>query len=396
MIYNEKGQGMKKGISLKLFLVVMWKGVCKVFGYIGRFFGFRKGTSFDRMIARICSIGLTVIVVLIAIAALSSFVEEVAYPKWIRPYVSEKVYSERHLSNHILFQEMYYRENGRLYDWVKEKVVLDNVDWVVTSGDKDSLAVFCKDGKRGYLNRCTGEIVLPAIYSRAWVFSEGVAAVEKNGKLQFIDHEGKIIIDTGLEVYYDEPAYAFHNGFCVVKHPLSGKSGLIDKQGKWALTPEYDSVLQLDGYWKVENDDLYGLFSEELDTLYAVKYPGIYLEEDVIEVRDQNHIAKRYDYEGNLLVDFVIDNVENMQYATTELYHSEESGGYSPHSVYAVADCQKYMVRGGCDDEYFGLMDRNGKRITLPEYSSIEAIDRDLFLCQPHGIIINGKGKKVE
>ena len=91
MIYNEKGQGMKKDISLKLFLVLMWRGVCKVFGYIGRFFGFRKDMSFDRMIARVCSTSLTVIAVLIAIAALTSFVEEVAYPKWIRPYTSEVV-----------------------------------------------------------------------------------------------------------------------------------------------------------------------------------------------------------------------------------------------------------------------------------------------------------------
>ena len=40
-----------------------------MFGYIGRFFGFRKDTSFDRMIARVCSTSLTVIAVLIAIAA---------------------------------------------------------------------------------------------------------------------------------------------------------------------------------------------------------------------------------------------------------------------------------------------------------------------------------------
>lgn len=396
MIYNEKGQSMKKDISLKLFLLVMWRGICQAFSFIGKFLGYKKDTPFDRMIARACSVSLTVVVALIAVAAFTSFIEEIAYPQWIRPYTSEKVYSERHLSNHILFQEMYYQEDGRVYDEVKDKVILDNVDWVVTSGDKDSLAVFSIDGKRGYMNRYTGEIVLPAIYSRAWVFSEGIAAVENNGKLQFIDHKGDIVIDTGLEVYYDEPAYAFHDGFCVVKHPLSGKSGLINRQGKWALSPEYDTVLQFDGYWRVEKDDLFGLFTEKLDTVYAVEYPAIYMEEEIIEVRDQNHIAKRYDYEGNLIIDFVIDNVENMQYATTELYHSEESGDYSTNSIYAVADCQKYMVRGGCDDEYFGLMDRNGKRITLPEYTSIEAVGKDLYLCQPHGIIINGKGQQVE
>ena len=120
------------------------------------------------------------------------------------------------------------------------------------------------------------------------------------------------------------------------------------------------------------------------------------MEEEIIELRDRNHIAKRYDYEGNLVVLFVIDNIENMQYPTTELYHLEESDEYSSNNIYAIADCQKYMVRGGSYDEYFGLMDRNGTRITSPEYTSIEAVGKDLYLCQPQGIIINGKGERVE
>ena len=45
---------------------------------------------------------------------------------------------------------------------------------------------------------------------------------------------------------------------------------------------------------------------------------------------------------------------------------------------------------------YYGLMDRNGKRITPPVFTSIEAIGMDLYFCKPQGIVINGKGKRVE
>ena len=52
-------------------------------------------------------------------------------------------------------------------------------DWT-SSSPNDSLGVFCSDGKRGYYNSYTGKIVVPAQYRRVWIFSEGLAGVQKN------------------------------------------------------------------------------------------------------------------------------------------------------------------------------------------------------------------------
>lgn len=50
-----------------------------------------------------------------------------------------------------------------------------------------------------------------------------------------------------------------------------------------------------------------------------------------------------------------------MHYATTELDNDENEGEYSSISViYDVAKCQKYMVRSGYYNEYYGLIDRDG------------------------------------
>ena len=46
--------------------------------------------------------------------------------------------------------------------------------------------------------------------------------------------------------------------------------------------------------------------------------------------------------------------------------------------------------------DHYGLIDRNGKRITAPLYTGIEAIAEDLYLCQPDGIIINEQGKVIK
>ena len=67
------------------------------------------------------------------------------------------------------------------------------LDWTQRSGN-DSLAVFCSEGKRGFYNLYTGEIAVPAQYRRAWVFREGLAAVQRNGNIGFINYKGETVM----------------------------------------------------------------------------------------------------------------------------------------------------------------------------------------------------------
>lgn len=65
--------------------------------------------------------------------------------------------------------------------------------------------------------------------------------------------------------------------------------------------------------------------------------------------------------------------------------------------VYGIADCQQYLVRSGnySTPDYCGLLNRNGKTITPPIYTSIEAIGKDRYLCQPDGVIVNDQGEII-
>lgn len=388
---------MKKKISVKLFWTVLWNGICQMFRSIAKVFGYKDGTTYGKVLWRVFATSFVTLFTLFTFLFVYYFIDEMVYRQWIRPHTSERVYDVKYLSKDILHQRLYYGNSGRIYSKKLDKVVLDKVDWVYNSYNNDSLAVFAKEGKRGYLNRYTGEVVIPTLYTRAWVFSEGLAAVEYEGRLVFINHAGEIVIDNNLTVYPDDPRYAFHDGYCIVQDVVSNKSGLIDRKGNWVLNPEYDAIYHDYSFWKVQKANLYGLFSENMDTLFAVENPQINLTKEVIEVRFPNHTAKYFDHKGNLLVDFVIDAVENMEYETTELQIYTDADSYrSTIPVFDVAKCQRYMVNSGEYDSYYGLMDRNGKRITPPEYSSIQAIAEDLYLCQPQGIIINGKGEMVE
>lgn len=387
-------------ITFKEYFATLFGGLWQAVLWVLGLFGYKDESPFGKTVKRIFASCATILLVLFTGCVLYAFATEVVYDQWIRPRTTGQMWEEKHISNHIVFQQIYYSDKGKIYDKNKRKVLLKDVDWVVTSHDKDSLAVFARNGKRGYINRFTGAIAVPESYTRAWVFSEGLAAVEKNGELMFIDHSGKVVIDKDFQVHFDDPKYAFKNGYCMIKNPVNGKMGLIDRTGRWVLNAEYDNLFNNDGFWQVEKGGRVGLYTADLDMLFPVENTAIYICDDWIEVRHADHIARWYDHEGNITVNFVIDEISNLLYETTELRNNAESSDDEcmDNKIYAIADCQQYLVRSGDYNtpDYYGLLNRNGRIVTPPIYTSIEAIGKDLYLCQPDGVIINDRGEIVK
>ena len=163
------------------------------------------------------------------------------------------------------------------------------IDWTQRSRN-DSLAVFCSEGKRGYYNMYTGEIAVPAQYRRAWIFSEGLAAVQRNGNIGFIDHQGKVVIDFNYP-YHGNPLteFVFDDGHCVVAN-AEGKCGVIDKTGKWLIQPEYDNV---------------NVFQE-----YAIV--------------TKSGVSMQVTYDGRVLNSFVLDSVYELTYSEDERFENRE------------------------------------------------------------------------
>lgn len=111
------------------------------------------------------------------------------------------------------------------------------------------------DGKWGFINR-QGQFVInpkfdspptsaapynPSDYSlirhEGYLFSEGLAAVVKDGKWVYIDHEGLINIpEVGSPVRFDA-ARGFHEGLANVM--VNGRWGYIDKLGRFVIQPQY-------------------------------------------------------------------------------------------------------------------------------------------------------------
>ena len=233
-------------------------------------------------------------------------------------------------------------------------------DWTVRSPN-DSLAVFCSGGKRGYYNVYTGEIAVPAQYLRAWVFKDGLAAVQKNGEIGFIDHGGNVVIDF-LFPYHGNPLseFVFEDGHCVVAN-REGKCGVIDRKGTWVIPAEYDNVSAYKEYAIVSKDG----------------------------------VAMQVGYDGKVINSFVLDSFYELTCDEEQTY-VDRDGELRVGTREVGTGLYAYSIGGR-----YGLLDgKTFKRLTEPLYKDIEAVSKTLFraylLDYSSEVILNQRGEVLK
>lgn len=233
------------------------------------------------------------------------------------------------------------------------------LDWTFRSRN-DSLAVFCSENKRGYYNMYTGEIAIPAQYRRAWIFEEGLAAVQKNGNIGFINHKGETVIDFKFP-FHGNPLsnFVFDDGHCVVAD-TTGKCGVIDRRGIWLIHPEYDNI---------------SAYKE-----YAIVTKA--------------GVTKQVSYDGRVINSFVLDDIKELVYKEKERFENRE-GELEYVEVRVKTGLFAYCVGGR-----YGMMDKNCHRLTEPLYKSITAVSDNMFratlLDNYSEVILNAKGEVMK
>lgn len=228
------------------------------------------------------------------------------------------------------------------------------VDWIQEG--HDSLAVFSKDKLRGYFNIRTGEVVVEPKYKHAWIFSEGLAGVVRDGMVGFINCRGEEVIPCRFP-YHGNSLYefVFKGGHCVVADTTQ-LIGVIDSLGQWAIAPRYKHIALSKNYALVTTDEGF---------------------------------KQQISFDGKVLSDCVVDYVNTLNYQTA--FVDRETG--QPSSSYTICeDFYEYVVDSRC-----GLMSVSGEFITAPIYSNISALGPRTFratLPDTYSeVIINEKGQ---
>ena len=265
----------------------------------------------------------------------------------------------------------------RVYNHYADKYTTPKVNWVSDAQADDSLAVYAIPKKRGYLNVKNGKIVIDAElndYSKAWVFSEGLAAVMKDGKIGFINADNEIVIPFQFD-YSDNCrmwnfGYLFHNGYCIMTNK-EGDLGLIDTTGKWVVEPAFDEIWAPhdSGYRVVVKNGKHGVLDSKCNVVYPAEYGYVDILSDGF-VLNKGGKKWQVDFEGNTIQPFMFDGTYYLNYPIGY----NESGDI----LYAFADYAKYEVMN-----HYGIMNRiTGKPVTPALYSDINMLSKDLFEVQ--------------
>lgn len=278
--------------------------------------------------------------------------------------------------------------------------------WIAKPTDKDTLICFSDGKKRGYFSKNTGKVVIEPKYSHAWIFSDGLACVDDNGYIKFIDGTGKVVIDQKMPYIPNMEGYVFHAGYCVVDTDDGEQCGLMDKKGNIVLPMEYSCIHPSNDfkYWRIQKGKEMAVLDSNLKPILPLSVCSIYIGDGTIDVTMHDHTMRKYDMEGTLINDFYITSVRMLEYEKEEIIYRDNvvnkvddelteilEESYHPH---ATARLRAYVAGDG----YEGLMTADGHKVTMPLYWEIEALDHDLYLCATKNgdkVIVNGKGEIV-
>ena len=244
-------------------------------------------------------------------------------------------------------------------------------------------------------------------YDHAWVFSDGLASVDDNGYIKFIDGTDKVLIDEKMPYIPNMEGYVFHSGYCVVDTDDGELCGLIDKGGKIVLPKEYSSISPTNDLemWRITKGKENGLLDKDLKPVIPLTECSMWICDNMVDMTMPDHTMRKYTLKGELINDFYIASVRTLEYTKDEILYrtdktTDDEGnvvdttieGYHPQ---ATARMRAYVAGEG----YEGLMSADGHIVTMPLYKDISAIGYDLYLCMVSNsdhVIINGKGEIIK
>ena len=397
---------MKK-ISTKLFFAVMWMGICQA---VGSIWEEMSGKGKDRRTKCVLWLFVTSFVLIWGLYSILVVcdVGEKMYNKYIENCCCDdgECYHSEYLYGDIYFHNT-NDEKGYIYSSTTGEKLLKHVVWIAMPEEDDTLVCFSNGKKRGYFSKNTGKVVIEPKYDHAWIFSDGVASVEEDGYIKFIDVTGKVIIDKKMTYTPKRDAYVFHGGYCIVNTDDGQRYGLMDMTGKIVLPMEYSYVYSTNDYenWFVQKDDMMALLDRDLKPIIPLMEGSISIEEGTVNVTMPDHTIRKYDMQGTLINDFYITFIRMLEYEKDEIVYRNKTSVETDEDVeeeleeYYHPKATARLRAYSAGDGYEGLMTADGHVVTMPLYRDIEAIGYDLYLCSTTNsdkIIVNGRGEMVK
>ena len=397
---------MKK-VSAKVFFTVVWRGICQTLVWFFGLFGYKRDGRFAKCVWGLFAVSGSLLMAFFAFFIICAICETV-YEKCFKGHDCdlEYCYHSEYINRDIYFHNT---EDGKGYIYNKRtgEKLIKHIAWIAKPLGKDTLVCYSDGKKRGYFSKNSGKVIIKPKYDHAWVFSDGLASVDDNGYIKFIDGTDKVVIDQKMPYIPNMEGYVFHSGYCVVDTDDGELCGLIDRKGKIVLAKEYSSICPTNDLemWRITKGKENGLLDKDLKPIIPLTECTMWVCDNMVDMTMPDHTMRKYDLQGNLINDFYVASVRTLEYSKDEVLYrtdktTDDEGNIvdttieSYHPV-ATARMRAYVAGDG----YEGLMNADGHVITMPLYKEISAIGYDLYLCEVSNsdhVIVNGKGEIVK
>jgi len=214
-----------------------------------------------------------------------------------------------------------FKQNGKYGYVLKNKEVLcaaeyDEADIKFV----EDRAWVSLDGKYGFVDRESGELVIPIVYDQVTRFENGFSKVEKDELKGLVNKDGVLYgLDKPLtELVKDKYFKSRYSKIGTFKPVQKGKStqlakvrsidglwGYINQEAELVVTPEYDEAqdFSMDGYAIVGKDGKLGLINSEGESILSTVWDEILPSElyNIFRLR-KNQLYGFANKEGKILV----------------------------------------------------------------------------------------------
>lgn len=315
---------------MKRSIILFWKGLTGIIAATANWFtvilGMKDESKYGKFIRRVVGGSFALIMLLLAGSALSSCINHIYYRYLANSYYNSSGYVGQYLSRNATYYSQEYQTDGYVETRDGKKTIKD-IHWIAKPLGDDSLVCYSNGDARGYFNMLTGELAIKPQYKHAWVFSDGLASVDDNGWIKFIDANGNVAIDPKIPYIAGAEGYVFHNGHCVLHSNRRDKFGMIDKHGNWVMKADYDCIQPVDTFWIASKGGKQCVISKNMTVVLPFIDAVLWVSDNGISAEMADHTLRKYDLQGNIVDTFLISSVENIVYETGELRYLKTNNG---------------------------------------------------------------------
>jgi hypothetical protein len=273
----------------------------------------------------------------------------------------------------------------------------------------EGMAAVVKDGLVGYINN-KFQMIGPCKYEgimQSSFFREGLANVAtpvefKDRKYGFINKKGQEVIGLIFDFAHD-----FQESLCVVL--MDNKSGAINQMGEYVIEPKYDWLNgSHEGKLFFCENDKWGVFNNKGEVLIEPKYEDI----GDYDYRDFHggflRISKNkkqffLDQHGNEIVDYLFDDALDFHEGFTGV---KRNGKWSiiNNQFEQITDFEYESVSECCEgffgvqiDGKWGFINKKGEVVVKPIYESVKEFKDGLAEVSINGrdAFVNMKGEEI-